>query len=241
MSFNIVIPARYNSQRLPGKLLLDLCGKSILHRVYLQAKQSNANKIVIATDDKRIQDAATEFGADVYMTSIAHTSGTDRIAEVAGQLAWDKNTLVVNVQGDEPLISPSLINQVASALNKTNSDMATLYALADSAITDPHKVKLVTDKQGYALYFSRSTIPYPRNNTNQYAKQHVGIYAYKTKFLQEFVLMQKGILEETESLEQLRVLENGYKIYTEQAVDKHHHGIDTPQDLDNMRSLLTDA
>ena len=175
------------------------------------------------------------------MTSLEHTSGTDRIAEVSSQLAWDKNTLVVNVQGDEPLISPSLINQVASALSKTNSDMATLYTLAESKITDPHKVKLVTDKQGYAMYFSRSSIPYPRNNISKYTKEHVGIYAYKTKFLQKFVLMQKGILEETESLEQLRVLENGYKIYTEQAVDKHHHGIDTPQDLENMRTLLTDA
>ena len=213
----IVIPARYASTRLPGKPLIDIGGKSLLQRVYDGACRSKlSDGTLIATDDERIKKAALAFGAEVIMTDPALPSGTDRVFAAIQDKEAD---LVVNLQGDEPFIEPSIIDQLFSALEEGDVAMATLCCpiTDESEYRNPNTVKVVLDNSGFALYFSRSPIPYVKNSNfkfqiSKFVYKHIGIYGFTRSFLEQFVAMPKSPLEETESLEQLRVLENGYKI-----------------------------
>ncbi|WP_305857160.1 3-deoxy-manno-octulosonate cytidylyltransferase [Balneatrix alpica] len=251
MSFIVVIPARYASSRLPGKPLLDLAGQTMIERVWRQAKQSQAQQIYIATDDERIAEVARGFGAEVCMTAATHPSGTDRLQEVASQLQLADDAIVVNVQGDEPLLPPSLIDQVAGLLQAhSEADMATLAEpLADLAQwQNPNVVKLVQDQQGRALYFSRAPIPWPRDAAlagtltslpaGLPAQRHIGLYAYRVGLLNRFVSWPSSSLEQWECLEQLRVLENGGRIQVAQALQVPPAGIDTAADLQRVRDWL---
>lgn len=243
MAFIVVIPARYASSRLPGKPLADIGGKSMIERVYLQAKQSGASDVVIATDDERVAQVATAFGATVCMTKPEHNSGTERLAEVVSLLKLSDDTVVVNVQGDEPFIPPAIIRQVADNLAaQQKAQMATLaVALTEAAeIANPNIVKVVSDKQGYALYFSRSVIPYDRDNSfqqqlAQHYRRHIGIYAYRAGFIQRYVNWPASALEQIESLEQLRVLWHGEAIHVATAIETPAVGVDTPADLEHAR------
>jgi 3-deoxy-manno-octulosonate cytidylyltransferase (CMP-KDO synthetase) len=246
MTFKVVIPARYASTRLQGKPLLDIAGKPMVVRVAEQAIKSGASEIVIATDFEKIMRAASEHNIEAVMTRIDHQSGTDRIAEVTQKLAWGDDEIVVNVQGDEPLIEPSLIKEVAQHLaNSKDAVMATAcHAIHDEAsFLNPNIVKVVLDAKGNALYFSRAPIPYPRDDAhkaNIQAYRHIGIYAYRVGFLKKYAELTVTELEKTESLEQLRVLYHGYKIGV--TVTKHApaRGVDTQEDLDYVRSVWTD-
>ena len=244
VSFKVVIPARYASSRLPGKPLLDIEGKPMVIRVADQAKLSGANEVVIATDFAKILQIATEYGIKALMTRVDHASGTDRIAEVAQQLNWDDNDIVVNVQGDEPLISPDLIQEVATHLaDNVNAVMATAcHAIHDeAALLNPNIVKVVIDANSHALYFSRSPIPYPRDEVyknNIQAHRHIGIYAYRVGFLKQYTLLTVTELEKIESLEQLRVLHHGYKIGVTLTNNAPESGVDTQVDLDYVRSVF---
>ena len=213
----IVIPARYASTRLPGKPLIDIGGKSLLQRVYDGACRSKlSDGTLIATDDERIKKAALAFGAEVIMTDPALPSGTDRVFAAIQDKEAD---LVVNLQGDEPFIEPSIIDQLFSAMEEGDVAMATLCCpiTDESEYRNPNTVKVVLDNSGFALYFSRSPIPYVKNSkfkiqNSKFGYKHIGIYGFTRSFLEQFVALPKSPLEETESLEQLRVLENGYKI-----------------------------
>ncbi|OPX96475.1 MAG: 3-deoxy-manno-octulosonate cytidylyltransferase [Syntrophorhabdus sp. PtaB.Bin006] len=226
----IVIPARYGSTRLPGKPLLNIAGKPLLRWVFEKALQSRLKDgALIATDDERIRDAARAFGAEVVMTSPTCASGTDRVYEaVKGRDAG----LVVNLQGDEPFIEPSMIDDLFSVMERERADMATLCCpVADEReYTDPNTVKVVLDRSGFALYFSRSPIPFRRTDRTVTVYKHVGIYGYAGSFLEQFVAMPRGILEGAESLEQLRVLENGCRIRVVPTT-YDGFGIDTEEDL----------
>lgn len=249
--FVVVIPARYGSTRLPGKPLLDIAGKTMIQRVYEQAKKSHARQVLIATDDERIYTLAKKMGADVCMTDADHTSGTDRLQEVAQQQQWPDDTIVVNVQGDEPLIPPAVIDQVAANLfGAKNATMATLCeSISDVQVfLDPNAVKVVFDNQGYALYFSRAPIPWPRdafkNNRDILPPQHpafrhIGIYAYRVSLLHRFVLWPPAALEQIESLEQLRALAQGVSIHVEEACEAVPSGVDTEADLAHVRRIIT--
>ena len=232
----IVIPARYESTRLPGKPLLEVSGKSLVQLVYERASESRlADSVIVATDDRRIMDAALSFGAEAVMTSPSCKSGTDRVFEAVKDTDFD---LIINVQGDEPFIRPDMIDLLFSVMENESLDVATLCAPVadDNEYSNPNTVKVVLDKNGFALYFSRSPIPYVRNgNTRSMLYKHIGVYGFKREFLQQFVSMQKSRLEETESLEQLRILENGYRI---KVLTTHYDGfgIDTREDL--QRALL---
>ena len=245
-AFHIVIPARYASSRFPGKPLVKINGKTMLQHVYNVAKQSSASSIIIATDDRRIADAAERFCDQVLMTSDQHQSGTDRLAEVCQIKQWTDNEIVVNLQGDEPLTPVELLHQVADNLcsNQTAS-IATLSTPLQNMeeVDDPNIVKLVADINGYALYFSRATIPFQRdrvelNNINQYHR-HLGIYAYRVAFLNAYSQMPQCELEMIEKLEQLRAMYYGHKIHTQQAIKLPGPGIDTPEDLKKINSLLS--
>lgn len=257
MSFTVVIPARFASTRLPGKLLLELAGKPILQHVYEQALQSNAERVIIATDSPEIIAASEKFAADAVLTSTQHQSGTDRIAEVAEQYQLLDETVVVNVQGDEPLIAPQNINQVAQNLEQhSDASIATLCTLIDNwqDIVNPHMVKVVTDEQGYALYFSRAPIPWDReqfstlfqglsmNGDMTQLKStyycHMGIYAYRAGFLKDYVSLPHSRLEKTEALEQLRALSNGYKIHVGLAQHDKSIGIDTMDDYQRVKEMM---
>jgi 3-deoxy-manno-octulosonate cytidylyltransferase (CMP-KDO synthetase) len=244
MTFKVVIPARYASTRLPGKPLLDIAGKPMVVRVAEQAAKSGANEIIIATDFKKIFDAAEGNGIKAVMTRVDHASGTDRIAEVAQTLAWHDDDIVVNVQGDEPLIDPKLIQEVAAHLAQ-NQDavMATAcHAIHDEAsLLNPNIVKVVMGENGNALYFSRSPIPYPRDDLykqNIQAYRHIGIYAYRVGFLKQYANLAVNELEKIESLEQLRVLHHGYKIGVTITENAPASGVDTQEDLDYVRSIF---
>ena len=247
MGFKVVIPARYASARLPGKPLLDIAGKPMVVRVAEQAAKSGASEIVIATDFEKIMQAAAAHNVNAVMTRLDHASGTDRIAEVAQKLAWGDDDIVVNVQGDEPLIEPKLIQEVAQHLAQSqDAVMATAcHAIHDeAALLNPNIVKVVLDAHGNALYFSRAPIPYPRDEVykaNIQAYRHVGIYAYRVGFLKKYAQLSMTELEKIESLEQLRVLHHGYKIGV--TVTKHApaSGVDTQADLDYVRSVWKDA
>lgn len=249
MSFKIVIPARYASLRLPGKPLLDIAGKPMVVRVAEQASATGA-EIVVATDDQRIFDAVEAHGYRAMMTRTDHVSGTDRIAEVAISMGWAENEIVVNVQGDEPLIEPALIEEVA--LNMAQHNEAAI-ATACHQIHDkiqmlnPNVVKVVLDKEGYALYFSRAPIPYPRDAFAAGGElpaaieiyRHIGIYAYRTSFLKAYAGLQPSPIERYESLEQLRALWHGYKISVAVTTHPPAAGVDTAEDLEAMRKLYS--
>jgi len=249
-AFKVVIPARFASTRLPGKPLLDICGKPMVIRVAEQAAQSGAQQIIIATDHQPIVAAAQEHGFQACMTRADHTSGTDRIAEVAAQQGWPDDTIVVNVQGDEPLIPPQLIRAVAQHLHDhPECAIATAcHAIHDEAsMRNPNIVKVVLDKFGNALYFSRAPIPWPRDAyaqnqplpENIIVLRHVGIYAYRASFLRDFGKLNPTHLEQIESLEQLRALYYGYKIGVTKTDQAPPSGVDTEQDLQVARRLFT--
>ena len=243
MAFKVVIPARYASARLPGKSLLDIGGKPMVVRVAEQAAKSGASEIVIATDFEKILSACEAHHFTAVMTRLDHASGTDRIAEVAQKLGWGDEEIVVNVQGDEPLIAPELINAVAQHLAQSkDAVMATAcHAIHDEAsMINPNIVKVVMDANGNALYFSRAPIPYPRDEAHKQAIQahrHIGIYAYKVGFLKKYATLVPSDLEKVESLEQLRVLHHGYKIGVEITQNAPASGVDTQEDLDYVRSV----
>ncbi|MES2635857.1 MAG: 3-deoxy-manno-octulosonate cytidylyltransferase [Pseudomonadota bacterium] len=243
MTFKIVIPARYASMRLPGKPLLDIAGKPMVIRVVEQAAKSGASEIVIATDFEKISHIAAQYNIKAVMTRIDHASGTDRIAEVADKLNWADDEIVVNVQGDEPLIDPKLIQEVAQHLaNSPDAVMATAcHPIHDEAtLLNLNIVKVVIDANGNALYFSRAPIPYPRDEVyknNIQAHRHIGIYAYRVGFLKQYAQLTSTELEKIESLEQLRVLHHGYKIGVTITKNAPASGVDTQEDLDYVRSL----
>lgn len=251
MSFTVVIPARYASTRLPAKPLKEIAGKPMIQHVYERACESKARQVIIATDDIRIEAVAKGFGATVCMTSINHTSGTDRLQEVAQQLKLDENEIVVNVQGDEPLIPALVINQVAENLaGMPDASMSTLsepiHELAD--FRNPNIVKVVADINGKALYFSRAPIPWPRDHfakgevkdlPEQFPVQrHIGIYAYRVGLLNRFVTWLPAPLEKIESLEQLRVMWNGEVIHIAETAVAVPGGVDTEEDLQRIKKLL---
>ena len=241
-----MIPARYASTRLPGKPLLDIAGKPMVIRVAEQAAKSGAGEIVIATDFEKILETAKVYNIKAEMTRIDHASGTDRIAEVAAKLGWVDDDIVVNVQGDEPLIDPKLIQQVAAHLAQSkNAVMATAcHAIHDEeSFLNPNIVKVVIDTHGNALYFSRAPIPYPRDEVHKQALQahrHIGIYAYRVGFLKKYAQLAVTELEKIESLEQLRVLYHGYKIGVVVTENAPASGVDTQVDLDYVRSVFKD-
>ncbi|OBT13962.1 3-deoxy-manno-octulosonate cytidylyltransferase [Vibrio sp. UCD-FRSSP16_10] len=248
MAFTVIIPARYESTRLPGKPLADICGKPMIEHVYQQAIQSGADQVVVATDDKRVADVVLAFGGDVCMTSTAHESGTERLAEVVEKLGISDEHIVVNVQGDEPLIPPSVISQVADNLAASIAPMATLGVAIEDAdeAFNPNAVKVVTDDQGYALYFSRAAIPWDRDQFSvdkselkQPLMRHIGIYAYRAGFISRYINWAPSVLEKIESLEQLRVLWYGEKIHVALAKETPAPGVDTQDDLDAVRAILS--
>lgn len=235
----IIIPARYGSSRLEGKPLLEVCGKPVIQWVYEKAQQSKfADMIIVATDDKRIYDCVKGFGGDVEMTSVDHKCGSDRIMEVVSR--HPEISYICNLQGDEPLIKPESIDAVIDNVkNDDNADISTLIRVlkTDEEINNPNLVKCVTDKYGYALYFSRSKIPFERNVGFATFYGHLGIYGYKRKALELMTNLPQTPLEKTESLEQLRALENGMKIKTS-IVDFVPVGIDTKEDLEKFRQIV---
>ena len=244
MAFKVVIPARYASARLPGKPLLEIAGKPMVIRVAEQAHKSGAERVVIATDFDKIMQVAEENNVEAIMTRVDHISGTDRIAEVAQKLNWNDDDIVVNVQGDEPLIDPQLIQEVALTLaHNRDAVMATAcHAIHDeAAMLNPNVVKVVMDTEGNALYFSRSPIPYPRDDAHKQnikAHRHIGIYAYRVGFLKQYAELSVTELEQIESLEQLRVLHHGYKIAVTITNNAPATGVDTQEDLDYVRSVM---
>ena len=249
MTFKVVIPARYASSRLPGKPLLDIAGKPMVVRVVEQAIASGAAEVIVATDHKLIRDAVAGYGYDVIMTKADHASGTDRIAEVVQKQGWNDDTIIVNVQGDEPLIDPVLIGEVASNLAAhTEAAMSTAcHTLHDTpSILNPNIVKVVLDHQGHALYFSRAPIPYPRDAfaanrdmpANMPIYRHIGVYAYRAGFLRAYAALTPSIIEHVEMLEQLRVLWHGYKISVEITEKAPAAGVDTEADLAYVRAAI---
>jgi len=243
MSFIVVIPARYASSRLPGKPLLDIAGKPMLQHVYERALASAAGAVYIATDDARIREVALGFTDNVCMTSADHQSGTDRIHEVARSLGLGKQEIIVNVQGDEPLIPPAAIDQVAHNLQQhPQAGIASLFEeIAErEELLNPNAVKVVTDEEGYALYFSRSPLPWPgaADSAAVSGKRHIGIYAYRVATLDSFVSWQPTALEKAERLEQLRAMCHGIRIHMDRARQKMPGGVDTEEDLQNVRAFL---
>jgi len=240
VSFTVLIPARYASSRFPGKPLAELAGKPMIAHVCARAAQSGAAAVHVATDDERIAQAVRAHGFSVVMTRADHVSGTDRLAEAARSLRLADAQIVVNVQGDEPLIAPALIRAVAERLERDRgASMSTAcHAIDDVAhAASPHVVKVVLDAQGYALYFSRSRIPYPREGAAT-CYRHAGIYAYRARFLQEFASLEPAPLERAEALEQLRALWHGHRIAVMLSNAEIPPGVDTPEDLDAVRKML---
>ena len=240
MSFSVIIPARYASTRFPGKPLADLAGKPMVVHVCERAKQSGAAAVHVATDDQRIADAVRSHGFSVVMTRSDHPSGTDRLAEAAGLLGLADEEIVVNVQGDEPLIAPALIREVAQILDtRRAAAMATAcHAIHDAATAaSPHVVKVVLDAQGYALYFSRAEIPFPRESGAP-TYRHAGIYAYRVRFLREYAALPPAPIEKAEALEQLRALWHGRRIAVVVSETDIPPGVDTPHDLQAVLRML---
>jgi 3-deoxy-manno-octulosonate cytidylyltransferase (CMP-KDO synthetase) len=237
-----IIPARYASTRFPGKPLADLAGRPMVQHVFLRAcRATRLDEIMVATDDQRIFDTVLRFGGEVIMTSTSHQSGTDRLAEVARRLS--AADIIVNIQGDEPLIAPEAIDAVvAPLLEDPTLVMTSVMTPMPDAIRawDANIVKVVTDLQGYALYFSRAPIPAPREALTGPGpwKKHVGLYAYRREFLLELTALPLSPLEQLEKLEQLRVLEHGYRIKMVELADDASIGVDTPADLERVRAVL---
>lgn len=254
MSFRVVIPARFASTRLPGKPLADIAGRPMIAHVWERALASRAAEVIIASDDDRVLAAAAAFGADTEATSPQHPSGTDRIAEVAARRGWPDDCVVVNVQGDEPLLPESVVDQVAANLiANPDAGMATLAEPIHERplVFDPNVVKVVTRADGFALYFSRAPIPFDRGSfsgsnsateagqvTSDGWRRHLGIYAYRVGLLRRFVTWPPAPLEEIEMLEQLRVLHAGVGIHVADACAPVPGGVDTPEDLERVRALL---
>lgn len=251
MGFVVVIPARFASSRLPGKPLLDIAGKPMIQHVWERACQSGADEVYIATDHAEIKKVAEAFGAKVCMTKDTHESGTDRLQEVVGLLGLKDDQVLVNVQGDEPLIPAAVIDQVAALMHSAETQMATLFEVItdEKQVFDPNAVKLVADDLGNALYFSRAPIPWYRDGFTQSQqlpsdvtyKRHIGIYAYRAALLNRFVHWPVSSLEAVEKLEQLRAMSNGIRIRVEAACEKIPAGVDTQHDLDVVRALLAKA
>ena len=256
MKFNVVIPARFASTRLAAKALADIAGKPMIVRVAERATQSTASSVCIATDHVAIRDVVEAHGYTAIMTREDHVSGTDRIAEVAAQLGWSDEDIVVNVQGDEPLIEPAVIDQVARELNDAPDAAVSTACHAIRLVEDflnPNVVKVVCDDKNYALYFSRAPIPYPRDtrdasNTRDIfanskaelaleviAFRHIGIYGYRVGFLRQYGALTVSPLERIESLEQLRVLWHGFKIRVAKLKYAPEAGVDTAEDLERVR------
>lgn len=252
MSFTVIIPARYASSRLPGKPLADIHGKPMIIRVMEQAQKSSASRVIIATDNQQVFDVVQSYGGEVVLTSDKHNSGTERLAEVINTFQLADDEVIVNVQGDEPLIPPIIIDQVADNLVKYKTGMATLAVPIDSVeeAFNPGAVKVVMDKDGYALYFSRATIPWERDRFAQLSEQnkldsigdfylrHIGIYAYRAGFIRQYIQWAPSALEQIEMLEQLRVLWYGEKIHVAVAKQAPAIGVDTQEDLDKVRALF---
>jgi 3-deoxy-manno-octulosonate cytidylyltransferase (CMP-KDO synthetase) len=250
-TYHIFIPARFSSERLPGKVLLDLDGRPLLQHVWQRATESSAQSVVIATDDKRIVTAVESFGARAVMTRSDHQSGSDRIAECAAKLGWPDDHLLVNLQGDEPLMPASCLDQVAAILDqRTECEVASLYwPISEAAeVLNPNAVKVVTDSDERALYFSRSPIPFARDHKDidkaiangVVWKRHLGLYAYRLSALRRFTACDPTPLESTERLEQLRIMEQGGRIAMARACEFIPAGIDTQDDLKRVRTLLND-
>jgi 3-deoxy-manno-octulosonate cytidylyltransferase (CMP-KDO synthetase) len=251
VTFKVYIPARYASTRLPGKPLLSIAGRPLLQHVYARALESGAIAVVIATDDERIRQCAEAFGATVCMTSDAHVSGTDRLAEAVKMMHEPEDAIIVNLQGDEPGMPAELITQLASAMQVQDKPVMATAAVRMSEpqeILNPDIVKVVPDKQGNAIYFSRAAIPWDREQFRTEATisalhprvdyyRHLGIYAYRAGFLQDFTQLPNAPCEQAESLEQLRALYHGYKIRLVIASDTIPTGVDTPADLERIRSI----
>ncbi len=240
MKYSVVIPARYAATRLPGKPLLDIGGKPMLQHTWERASESSAERVIVATDDTRIEAAAKGFGAEVCMTSAEHRSGTDRIQEVTRKLGFADEHIVVNVQADEPLIPPAVIEQVAANLDIHEAGIATLCETITSAdeVANPNAVKVVMSRSGRALYFSRSTIPHAASASAGNCYRHIGLYAYRVEVLNRFVTWPASSLELTEKLEQLRALDNDVLIHVEPSRESIPAGVDTEQDLEAVRRLL---
>lgn len=251
MSFTVVIPVRFASTRLPGKPLLDIAGRPMVQHVYEQAVKSSANRVIIATDSAEIAKVAVNFGADVCMTSAQHPSGTDRIQEVVAQQQLGADEIVVNVQGDEPLIPPGVIDQVAANLrNNSTAGIATLCEPIQNIddLLDPSVVKVVSSEEGMALYFSRAPIPWPRDEfaDNRMAMpsggswfRHLGLYAYRVAFFDNYAQWPPSALEKLEKLEQLRAMAHGVKIHIAEASETVPAGIDTESDLERVRRFMS--
>ena len=248
--FRVVIPARYASTRLPGKALLTIGSKPMIQWVYERARASGAHEVLIATDDLLIVSAAHSFGAQTVMTAATHQSGTDRIAEVARLQGWADSDIVINVQADEPVIPPALIDQVASLLQSNPSAQIATLATPIRSISefmDPNAVKVVTDREGRALYFSRAPIPWERDGAAEGmvsqtsfagARRHVGIYGYRVSGLLRLASLERSALEEHEKLEQLRALENGLGIRVADSVVEPGPDVNTAADLERVTALL---
>ena len=250
MSFTVIIPARYASSRLPRKPLADIAGKPMIQHVWEKAQQAGANRVIIATDHEEIEQVAKTFSAEVCMTSTEHNSGTERLAEVIEKMAIADDEIIVNVQGDEPLIPPAIIQQVAQNLSENQVNMATLAVKLETKeeLFNPNCVKVVTDQKGMALYFSRAAIPFARDHfadcndafvANQPYLRHIGIYSYRAKFVNQYIRWQPTVLEKLESLEQLRALWYGEKIHVELAKEAPQVGVDTLEDLERVRQILS--
>jgi 3-deoxy-manno-octulosonate cytidylyltransferase (CMP-KDO synthetase) len=251
--FRVAIPARYASTRLPGKPLALLAGTPMILHVHRLAERSGAQEVVVATDDERIRAACAAAGADVEMTSPKHPSGTDRIAELAARRGWSGEAVVVNVQADEPMLPPALIRQAAELLERdAGADIATLAAPVESLeeYLDPNVVKLVTQSNGRALYFSRAPIPWHRDGAPaglasqmrfRGARRHLGIYAYRVNALGRLAAAPPSTLERAESLEQLRALQMGLAIAVGDARARPGPGVDTPDDLAHVERLLREG
>lgn len=248
VDFRIIIPARYDSTRLPGKVLLDIAGKPMLQHVYERSLDSGAESVVIATDDHRVSDVAEKFGAKVCLTSSDHQSGTERIAEAVEALEYDEDEIIVGVQADEPLIPPQAIREVAGNLAEhDNVKVATLCEpIVDvDNLFNPNSVKVILNRRGYAMYFTRSPVPWQQNFDDK-AKvdlgsgyyRHVGIYAYRVGFLQHYIEWTDCPLEALERLEQLRILWNGGRIHVGISKHKLPPGVDTEEDLAAIRAQL---
>ena len=243
--FVVVIPARFASERLPGKPLRDIAGKPMLQHVWQRGIDSGASEVIVATDDKRIADVATGFGATVSMTAATHLSGTDRIAEVADRHEWPDERVVVNLQGDEPLMPSGLISQCAALLDDPAADLATLASPISSRsdFLDPNVVKVLTDNSGFALYFSRAAIPYSRDADSESlamesALHHHGLYAYRAAVLRRLVAAEASTFERCEKLEQLRAMSLGLTIRVGVPAERPGPGVDTERDLRTVAAIL---
>jgi 3-deoxy-manno-octulosonate cytidylyltransferase (CMP-KDO synthetase) len=251
MQFKVVIPARYASVRLPGKPLLELAGRPMIQHVYQRAVESGASEVVIATDDQRIADACRRFSADVCMTSSSHRSGSDRIAEVVSIRDWAQDDIIVNLQGDEPCMPAQLLHQVAQDMDSHEAAAVTTLSARISdrnVMFDSHVVKVVTDDQGYALYFSRAPIPWHRDEfinsdtplpVDIGFSRHIGLYAYRSGYLARYVTLERAPIERAESLEQLRILWHGDRIHVSEALVEPGQGVDTLDDLKQVAEMLS--